>query len=180
MNRVESQGRRMRGLLAPAIAAGALLLSGCAGYQVGPTNGMSAGSRSVEVALFPNHTLEPRLSEPVAQALRKRVQQDGTFKLATDGAADVVITGELTQFERVPLSFKPNDIITTRDYDIKLTAHVRAVERGSGKVLFERDVIGRSTVQNTADLSSAERQIAPLVAEDLARKVTGYLVDGSW
>ena len=58
-----------------ASAVGALLLSGCAGYQVGPTNGMSAGSRTVEVALFPNHTLEPRLSEPVAHALRKQLQQ---------------------------------------------------------------------------------------------------------
>ena len=163
-----------------ASAVGALLLSGCAGYQVGPTNGMSAGSRTVEVALFPNHTLEPRLSEPVAHALRKQLQQDGTFHLASDGSGEVQVTGELTRFERVPLSFKPNDIITTRDYDVKLTAHVRAVERGSGKVLLDRDVVGRSTVQNTTDLASAERQITPLVAEDLARKVTGYLVDGTW
>jgi len=158
----------------------AVWLAGCAGYQVGPTNGTAAGSHSVEVALFPNHTLEPRLSEPVAQALRKRLQQDGTFRLSTDGSGDVLVTGELNRYERVPVSFKPNDIITTRDYDVKLTVHVRAVERGSGKVLFDREVVGRSTVQNTSDLSSAERQIAPLVAEDLARKITGYLVDGSW
>ena len=160
--------------------AGLLVLSGCAGYRLGPTNGTVAGTRSVEVALFPNHTLEPRLSEPVAQALRKRLQQDGTFHLTTSGGADVVVTGQLTRFERVPVSFKPNDIITTRDYDVRLTAHVHAVDRGTGKVLVDRDVIGRSTVQNTADLASAERQIAPLVAEDLARKITGYLVDGTW
>ena len=168
------------GLAALSAAVAALLISGCAGYRVGPSNGMSAGSRSVEVALFPNHTLEPRLSEPVAHALRKQLQQDGTFHLASDGSGEVQVTGELTRYERIPVSFKPNDIITTRDYDVKLTAHIRAVERGSGKVLLDRDVVGRSTVQNVADLSSAERQIAPLVAEDLARKVTGYLVDGTW
>lgn len=168
------------GFAALSAAVAVALISGCAGYRVGPSNGMSAGSRSVEVALFPNHTLEPRLSEPVAHALRKQLQQDGTFHLASDGSGEVQVTGELTRYERIPVSFKPNDIITTRDYDVKLTAHVRAVERGSGKVLLDREVVGRSTVQNTADLSSAERQIAPLVAEDLARKVTGYLVDGTW
>ncbi len=168
------------GLAVLSAAVAALLVSGCAGYRVGPSNGMSAGSRTVEVALFPNHTLEPRLSEPVAHALRKQLQQDGTFHLASDGSGEVQVTGELTRYERIPVSFKPNDIITTRDYDVKLTAHIRAVERGSGKVLLDREVVGRSTVQNVADLSSAERQIAPLVAEDLARKVTGYLVDGTW
>lgn len=165
--------------LSLALALGALL-AGCAGYQLGPTNGTPAGGRSVEVALFPNRTLEPRLSEPVAQALRKRLQQDGTFRLATQGDADVLVTGELTQFERVPLSFQRTDIITTRDYDVRLTARVHAVERGSGKVLLDRDVVARTTLQNTADLGSAERQSAPLLAEDLARKVAALLVDGSW
>ena len=158
----------------------AALLAGCAGYRLGPTNGTPAGSRSVEVALFPNRTLEPRLSEPVAQALRKRFQQDGTFRLATHGDADVLVTGELTQFTRVPLSFQRNDIITTRDYDVQLTARVKAIERGSGKVLLDRDVVARTTIQNHADLGSAERQSAPLLAEDLARKVSSLLVDGAW
>ena len=165
--------------LSLVLALGALL-TGCAGYQLGPTNGTAAGGRSVEVALFPNRTLEPRLSEPVAQALRKRLQQDGTFRLATQGDADVLVTGELTQFERVPLSFQRTDIITTRDYDVQLTARVHAIERGSGKVLLDRDVVARTTIQNTADLGSAERQSAPLLAEDLARKVAALLVDGSW
>ena len=82
--------------------------------------------------------------------------------------------------ERVPLSFQRNDILTTRDYDVRLTVHVKAVERGSGKVLVERDVVGRSTVQSNADLGSAERQAAPLVAENVARQITDLLTDGSW
>lgn len=161
-------------------AALAGLLAGCAGYQVGPTNGTPAGSRSVEVALFANHTLEPRLSEPIAQALRKRLQQDGTFRLDTQGNADVVVTGDITSFVRNPLTFQRNDIITTRDYDELVTVHVKATERGSGKVILDRDVIGRSTIQSNADLGSAERQAAPLVAESIARQVTDLLADGTW
>ena len=59
-------------LLAAPVSAGSVLgAAGCAGYRLGPTNGTPARSRSVEVALFPNRTLEPRLSEPVAQAALK-------------------------------------------------------------------------------------------------------------
>jgi hypothetical protein len=165
-------------MLAAGLLAG--LLAGCAGYQLGPTNGTAAGSRSVEVRLFANHTLEPRLSEPIAQALRKRLQQDGTFHLDTQGNADVIVTGDITSFARDPLSFQRTDIITTRDYDMKVTVHVKATERGSGKVLVERDVTGRSTIQGGADLGSAEREAAPLVAESIARQVTDLLADGSW
>ena len=156
------------------------LLAGCAGYRLGPTNGVAAGSRSVEIALFANRTLEPRLSEPLAQALRRRLQQDGTFRLDTHGNADVIVTGELTRFDRSPLSFQRNDIVTTRDYEVKLTAHVKAIERGSGKIILERDVTGRSTVQDNADLPSAERQAAPLITDSLARQIADLLVDGSW
>lgn len=156
------------------------IFAGCAGYRLGPTNGTVAGRRSLEVALFANRTLEPRLSEPVARALRHRLQQDGTFRLDTQGHADVVVTGELTRFERRPLSFQRNDLITTRDYEVNLTAHVKAVERGSGKVLLDRDVTGRSTVQDNADLGSAERQAAPLIADHLAHQIADLLVDGAW
>ena len=59
--------------LSLALALGALL-TGCAGYQLGPTNGTPAGSRSVEVALFPNRTLEPRLSEPHLDGVAQRAE----------------------------------------------------------------------------------------------------------
>lgn len=167
----------LRRLTALALAG---LLAGCAGYRLGPTNGIAAGGRSVEIALFGNRTLEPRLSESLAQSLRSRIQQDGTFRLDTHGNADVIVTGELTRFNRVPLSFQRNDVISTRDYEVKLTAHVKAFERGSGKVIFERDVTGRGTIQDNADLPAAERQATPIVTDSLARQIADLLVDGSW
>lgn len=153
---------------------------GCAGYQLGPTNGTAAGSRSVEVALFRNETNEPRLSEPVAQSLRRRFQQEGTYRLATDGSGDVQVTGTIKRYERDPLSFQVKDLLTTRDYDVRLITHIHAIERATGKVLLDREVIARTTIQGTSDLSSAERQAAPLLADDLARKASALLIDGTW
>ncbi len=178
--RVDSGNFVWRAVAALGVVLG---LAGCAGYRLGPTNGTEAGARSIEVRPFANQTLEPRLTEVVTQQLRKQLQHDGTYRLATgagSGGGDVVVTGAITGFEREPLSFQPRDVIATRDYAIHVRAHVRAVESATGQVLFDRDVLGRTTVRNAPDLGSAERQAAPLVAENLAQNIRSLLVDGAW
>ncbi len=170
----------MRVLLALGLAASVVSLMGCAGYKVGTTAAFPAGQHSIQIGLIQNKTLEPRLIEAVNNALRKRFQQDGTYKLDTRGESDVVLTGVITRFDRSVVSFQPADILTVRDYALSLTAKLTVKERGTGKVLFERDVAGRTTVRAGTDLASAERQAVPLLAEDLARNATSLIVDGTW
>ena len=158
----------------------AVISAGCAGYRLGPTNGVPAGSRSVQVNLFKNETWEPRLSEPVATSLRRILQQDGTYRLATRGDADIILEGTITEFNRSGLSFDPRDILTVRDYELVLTAKFTATERATGRIIVASAASGRTTIRSGADLPSAERQAGPLLADDLARKITAALVDGTW
>lgn len=157
-----------------------LLFAGCAGYRLGPTNGLEAGDKSIEVAPFSNETMEPRLSTPVTQALRKRLQQDGTYRLENDGDSDIVVTGRITQFRRGEISFQPNDVITVRDYYVELGAEITAIERSTGKTNLQQFVQGTTIIRVGADLTNAERQAIPLLAADLARQATQLLVDGTW
>lgn len=158
--------------------AGAVV--GCAGYRLGPTNGDAAGQRSVQVNSFRNDTEQPRLTEEVNSALRRALQQDGTFRLATQGDGDIVISGVLVRYERPPLSFQPKDTLTVRDYRITVAAQIKATERITGKVLFDREVKGSTVVRLLPDQTSTERQALPLVADELARKAKGLLADGSF
>jgi len=158
----------------------ALWLTGCAGYRLGPSNGTAAGARSIEIRPFANQTFEPRLTEAITQQLRKQLQKDGTFRLSTDGGADVTVSGSLVKYEREPLSFQPRDVITTRDYSINVTARVQARDNGTGHMLIDQAVAGRTTVRNVPDLASAERQAATLLAENLAQNIRSLLVDGAW
>src|SRR5262245_26449154 len=89
-------------------------LTGCA-YRVGPTNGERAGSRSMQVNPFENKTIEPRLVEAVTFAMRKQVQQDGTYKLNTHDEGDIIVSGAIVTYERRPISFQSRDAITPRD-----------------------------------------------------------------
>jgi hypothetical protein len=157
-----------------------LAFSACAGYKLGPTSGIVAGEKSIQVNFFRNDTLEPRLIEYVASTLRRNLQQEGTYHLNTSGDGDIIVNGVITEFRRSELSFQPTDVITVKDYRLRLVAKVTAIERISGKVLLDREVSGRTSLRVGNDLSSAERQAMPLLADDFAKNVTSLLVDGSW
>ena len=157
-----------------------VLASGCAGYRMGPTGGFEAGSRTIRVNYFANHTLQPRLSEAVAQALRKRLQQDGTYRLVSAGEADVVVTGDITHFERSPVSFQPGDVRTTRDEQLELAVKLVAADRLAGTNLVDREIVGRMVVRLASDQTSAERQALTQLAEDFANRAAPLIVDGTW
>jgi hypothetical protein len=164
----------------PLICAAALSLSGCAGYKLGPSGDQVAGEKSVQIVPFLNRTPEPRLSDDVTSAFRKEIQRDGTFKLATRDAGDIVITGVLTGYRRREVSFVPTDIATARDYDVQLTAQVTARERSTGKVLFDQPITSFTLVRVGSDLATTERQAIPLLGEDLGKRITSMLADGVW
>lgn len=157
-----------------------LLLCGCAGYKLGPSNGLEAGSRSIQINPPVNQTLEPRLAEEVNHQLRKQIQRDGTYKLRTRGDGDVVVSTTITRYRRLGETFQPRDTLTVRDYRIQLFAFVTAYDRISGRNLVNREFIGRTWVRIGADEVSAERQALPLLAEDLARSITSAIADGEW
>ena len=157
------------------------LFIGCAGYTLGPTNGQIAGEHSVQIVPFSNQTLEPRLGDALTAQLRKQLQHDGTYRLATHGDGDILVSGVLTVYHRDELSFVPTDILTVRDYRLVLKAQVTARDRITGKVLFENHpVSGTTLIRVGSDLVSTERQAMPLLAGDLAKNITSLLVDGRW
>ena len=159
----------------------ALALTGCAGYQLGPTNGATAGARTVQIMPFSNQTLEPRLSETVTTEMRREVQRDGTFKLASQDEADIIVTGVIVNYGRVPLAFQPTDALTATDYSVRMAAMVTARERRTGKLLLNNQRVSGSTLVVVGqDLTSAERQALPLLAVDFARNATSLLANPPW
>lgn len=161
-------------------AAGAALLllgSGCA-YKLGPTNDQIAGAQTIAIDYFPNQSLEPQLTDLVATAVRREVQRDGTFKLASRGTADIVVSGTIISYGRLPIGSKRDDVLTPTDYDVKITAKVRAV-RGT-QTVYEGEVSGSAQVVFNADLNNAERENNPVAAENLARNLLSVIANGSW
>jgi hypothetical protein len=156
------------------------LLAGCAGYRLGPVNGAVAGEKTVEVLPFNNQTLQPRLGDAVTQALRERLQVDGTYRLATGQPGDIVVSGVIRRYERQGLGYLNNDSATAQNFRVEATMHVVVRERVSGKSLLDRDVKAHTLVNVGPDFASSERQAAPLLAADLAQTVAELLTEGGW
>jgi len=170
--------RILRDLLGLALVA--MVLTGCAGYKLGPTGGAIAGARSIQINSFQNQTEEPRLIEPLNTALRKTIQRDGTYKLSTHDDADIVLNGIFTRYTRSGVTYQPGDIITVRDYNLNIFAKIIATDRSTGKILVEREVVGKTTIRVGTDLGSAERQAVSMLADDFARNAVSILADGTW
>jgi hypothetical protein len=153
---------------------------GCAGYKLGPSNGLAAGEKSIQVNPFFNQTLEPRLTDAITAQMRKELPRDGTFHLATHDDGDIVVSGVITRYFRQELSLSPTDTLTVRDFGLNVVAQVTARDRLTGKVILEKPISGRTLIRAGSDLTSAERQALPLLANDLAKNVAALLVDGTW
>jgi len=169
---------RLPGIFLLGLAAA--MLGGCASYHLGPVNGATAGAKSIEVLPFNNQTLQPRLGDAVTQSLRERFQTDGTYHLATQGGGDVVVSGVITRYNRIGLSYLDSDVTTAQSYRVNITAHVVVRDRTSTKVLLDKDVSGYTLVTVGSDLASAERQAMPLLAEDLAQNIAELITEGAW
>jgi len=169
--------RRWQWLLVSLVALGG---SGCAGYKLGPVNGLTAREKSVQVNPFDNKTLEPRLTDAVTSQLRKQLQRDGTYQLASHNDGDIVVNGSVTRYVRQEVSFSSSDILTVRDYRLELREQVTARDRRTGKVILDQAVTGTTLIRVTTDLTSTERQALPLLAADLAKNVTALLAEGVW
>jgi hypothetical protein len=163
-----------------AFALTTLLFNGCAGYRLGPVNGLAAGEKSVQISPFANLTLQPRLTDAVTAQMRKELQRDGTYQLASHDDGDIILSGSLTSYVRTEVTLAAQDVLTVRDFRLSLTAHVTARERSSGKEILNQTVTGHTLLRVGNDLPSAERQALPLLANDLARNVTALLAEGKW
>jgi len=153
------------------------LVAGCA-YSLGPTNQQVAGASTIAIDYFPNETLQPRLTDMVANAVRKEVQRDGTFRLVSRGDADVIVSGKITAYTRTPIGSRRDDVLTPTDYDIKITVQAKAMR--AGQVVYEGTVSGSAMVAYANDLNNAERENTPVAAANLARNLISAIANGSW
>jgi hypothetical protein len=166
----------------PALLAGLAavsLVAGCGGYTLGPTNGLAAGEKKIQITPFLNHTLQPRLGDAVTTALRRSIQRDGTYRLATHNDAEIVVTGVVTKYDRHELNFEPHDVLTVKDYRVSMTARITARDVATGNTTNWVST-AYTLVRVGSDLTSSERQEMPVLADEMAKNVTGSLVDGSW
>jgi hypothetical protein len=159
---------------------GATVWCGCAGYHLGAVKDGSAGEKTIEVLPFNNQTLQPRLGDALTQALRERLQVDGTYQVVTGQPGDLVVSGTIRNYDRQGLGFLDTDSSTPQNFRVDVTVHVVVRNRVTGRAVLDRDVKGHTLVNVGSDLASSERQAAPMLAADVAQNIASLLTEGAW
>ncbi len=153
-----------------------LVTFGCAGYRIGPVT--KHDFKSIAVPMFRNTTLQPQIEAQISNAIIRRIQQDGSLRIEPESRADVVLKGSITKYNRESLRSLRTDTGVPREFEITITVRVEVTDRRTGEtVLRLTEVEGKSDVFIGENQQSAEEQALPLVADDIAKRVTGLLVE---
>jgi hypothetical protein len=169
-------------ILLPLVA---LLFGGCAGYKVGPIQPkFMEGVHTIAVPSFKNTTLEPRVEVPLATAIIKQIQQDGTYQVAGEQDADVIVKGTLERIQRHPARSVRGNVLLTKEYTLEVKCRFIMLNRVTGAIVDARTISGTSnffvtgSADGSADVNQDERQAIPLAAEDMAIQFVSQISEG--
>jgi Lipopolysaccharide-assembly len=156
-----------------------LLLSGCAGYHIGPVQPqMLQNIHTVAVPTFKNETLIPRMEVLVTNTIIKQIQQDGTYRIVPASEADAILEGKIMEVRRRPARSVRGNVLATREFNMDLRIEYILKERATGKQLQSRSVDGRTSFFVSGDVNQDERQAIPLAAEDAAVLLVSQISEG--
>lgn len=173
--------KRFCGSYLPAFLAAAMvsLVSGCAGYQIGPVQPrFMEGIRTLAVPTFKNDTLHTRTEVLIASTVIKQIQQDGTFRIEAPDRADAILEGTISEVRRRPARSVRGNVLATREFNMELTLDYQIRRRDTGKVIWNRSVEGRTSFFVSGDVATDERQAIPLAAEDAAVRLVSQISEG--
>ena len=123
-----------------ALLLGFALLTGCAsdpnsGYAFG--SAFDEGVGSVSVPQFENLTFTTGIEADLTDALVKRIQGHTPWRVATQGAADTVLTGVVTDVRYTELSRKPG-LGFVQEQGFQMTVDFTWTDARTGEALVER------------------------------------------
>jgi hypothetical protein len=157
----------------------ALLLSGCAGYHLGPaTPAYLRQIHSIAVPTFRNATLVPRIETLVTGTVIKQFQQDGTFRIASEDNADASLKGEIIAVGRSPARSVRGNVLATTEFNLSMRVRYTLVGRDGKTMAGPAEAAGSTSFFVGEDVNTDERQALPLAAEQLAGHLVSQLSEG--
>jgi hypothetical protein len=155
------------------------LFNGCAGYHIGPVKPAYLHAvQSIAVPTFKNSTLEPRIEVLVTGTVIKQFQQDGTYRIASDGNADAILKGEITRISRAPSRSVRGNVLATEEFSLTIRVRYRLVGRDGTMISPPAEVTGSSSFFVGSDVATDERQALPLATEEVATHLVSQVSEG--
>ena len=114
----------------------------------------------------------------VTDTVIKQLQQDGTFKVASDNDADAVLKGEITRIDRIPARSVRANVLATQEFNLRMDVRYTVAGRDGTALVGNGRATGATSFFVSADVTTDERQALPLATEDLASRLVTQLSEG--
>ena len=159
------------------------LLSLNCGYTT--SSALPGNFRTIYVADFKNKidfTTErkrdiyfPLLEVSVRDAVVDRFMFDGNLRIAREGEADLVMTGELIDYNRGALRYTDDDEV--EEYRIQIIVDIVLNDTAQDEVVWRQRIIGEATYFVTGALATTETGAVDDAKVDLARRVVERTIE---
>jgi len=159
------------------ILVATLLLTGCAGYQLG--TGTQTKFTTLFIAPVTTDALIPQARELLTTQLREAFLKDGRVKLVTSAAeAEAVLRVSLIGYDRTVAVSRQDDTGLARRFDVSLRAQATLTDQRSQQALFaQRPFTAKRGVFTDSGLVPSEYQALSLLAEQLANEAAHAVLD---
>lgn len=158
----------------------ALLLAGCAGYQIdGAKPTAMSGVDSISVMMFKNDTLHPRAEALATSAVTEAFVLDGTYRIATSGNADAILEGAIEDIEYTQI--RATRLDTLRPEELQNTVTLRWTLRDAGspdQILARGSSVGRSRFFVDSNLQTSRNNALPDAVQRASEALVSRLANG--
>ena len=161
------------------LAAGCLLLSGCAGYTLGAHKPVHLRKiTKLAVPTFENLTLEPRLAVLVTNAVIKQLQNHGSYQIVSKSESEAVLQGKISNIVRTQFRSDLNNVLRSSQIMATLVCPFTIKETASGKVIHSGTSTADSYIILDANLQLSETQLLEDTAQRLAFSLADQVSEG--
>jgi hypothetical protein len=155
-------------------AVAAILVTGCAGYQIGNQSLYPAHIRTVYVPIFDSSSFRPNLGERLTEAVQKEIELKTPYKVVHDPDADSVLSGRIVgETKRLVVGSLSGD---PREVQVNLQVEVSWIDRW-GEAIRQTEPIPLPTEITDVGASAG---VVPEVGQSVAvaqQKAIGRLAE---
>jgi outer membrane lipopolysaccharide assembly protein LptE/RlpB len=157
----------------------AATFGGCAGYHIGAVKPHYLSAvQSIAIPTFDNKTYLPRIEVLMTDTVIKQLQQDGTFRIASEDNADATLKAEIRSVDRNPARSVRGNVLATTEFNLRLVVRYTLIGRDGAVLSGPAEVAGTTSFFVGSDVATDQRQALPLAAEDLAVHLASQLTEG--
>ena len=156
------------------------LLCGCA-TEYSWKSSVPEGARTVAVPTFRNESDVMEFGALASRQVLREFQREGTFKIRRAGDAAVEVQGVVKSVTAGVTGYDRTTELLTSAYELSAVVEVSVIDKRMRKVLVDAKVY-RPSVTMTAgrDLSTAKREAAGRLADELSRQVVDDVLNLKW